>query len=172
MKNNYAAIAFFLILSAVQARAGEKTNFVFFLSDDQLKADYGCYGLPVDLTPTVGRLAHEGLVFDKMFAAEAICAPSRTALLTGLYPIRNGLFVQHASARSGTQTIYDALTPLDYDVSRVGKVHVKPDSVFRWSTPIRPTKKKLPADDIDAYFSSHADKPFCLFIMSHYPHRP
>lgn len=48
MKNNYAAIALFLILSTVQASAGEKPNFVFYLSDDQLKADYGCYGLPVD----------------------------------------------------------------------------------------------------------------------------
>jgi uncharacterized sulfatase len=172
MRSRYAAIWLLLVLSAVQASAGEKPNFVFFLSDDQLKADYGCYGLPVDLTPTVDCLAREGLVFDKMFTAEAICAPSRAVLFTGLYPIRNGLFVQHTSARQGTKTVYDALTPLGYDVSLIGKVHVKPDSVFRWSTPASKHEKELPVDDVDAYFSSHADKPFCLFITSHYPHGP
>ncbi|VGO23149.1 sulfatase family protein [Pontiella sulfatireligans] len=153
--------------------AASKPNFVFFLSDDQLKADYGCYGLPLDLTPTTDQLAKQGLVFEKMFTAEPICAPSRAMLFTGQYPVRNGLFVQHTASRAGTKTVYDALTPLGYDVSLIGKVHVKPNSVFRWSSPAtKQNIKALPMEDVDAYFAKNKEKPFCLFLTSHYPHGP
>ncbi|TWT81494.1 Arylsulfatase [Planctomycetes bacterium CA13] len=172
VRTRYLVLAFLLALTLLRPAAADTPNFVFFLSDDQLKADYGCYGLPVDLTTTVDRLAKESLVFDKMFTPQAVCAPSRAVLFTGLYPIRNGLFVQHTSSRKGTKTIFDALTPLGYDVSLIGKVHVKPTSVFRWSTPTSRNDKALPLDDVDAYFSNHTDKPFCLFITSHYPHGP
>ena len=161
------------LIAATLSQAAVKPNFVFFLSDDQLKADYGCYGLPLNLTPVTDQLAKEGLVFDKMFTAEAICAPSRSVLFTGQYPIRNGCYMNHMTVRKGTQTVYDALVPLGYDVSLIGKIHVKPDSVFRWSTPTTDEKAKgLPLDDVDNFFSSHTQKPFCLFLASHLPHGP
>lgn len=175
VKTNYLILALLFALSVLRTAPADTPNFVFFLSDDQLKADYGCYGLPVDLTPTVDRLAEESLVFEKMFTPQAVCAPSRAVLFTGLYPIRNGLFVQHTKSREGTNTIFDALKPLGYDVSLIGKAHVKPKSVFRWRTPTTPTgknQKQLPMKDVDAFFAGHTDKPFCLFIASHYPHGP
>ncbi|MDZ8119103.1 sulfatase family protein [Pontiella agarivorans] len=166
------SVLFCVWLQAVVCSAG-KPNFVFFLSDDQLKADYGCYGLPLDLTPVTDQLAKQGLVFEKMFTAEPICAPSRAMLFTGQYPVRNGLFVQHTASRDGTQTVYDALTPLGYDVTLIGKVHVKPDSVFRWSSPTtKQNQKALPMEDVDAYFAKNKEHPFCLFLASHYPHGP
>jgi len=158
----------------VNGLAAGEPNFVFFLSDDQLKADYGCYGLPLkELTPITDQLAREGLVFERMFTAEAICAPSRSTLYTGLYPIRHGCFMNHIAVRKETKTVYDALEPLGYNVALIGKIHVKPGAVFRWSEPTISQKQKgLPLEEIDAYFAANRKKAFCLFISSHYPHGP
>lgn len=156
-----------------EAIASKKPNFVFFLSDDQLKADYGCYGLPLDLTPITDQLAKEGLVFDQMFTTQAICAPSRSSLFTGQYPIRNGCFINHIGVRQGTKTVYDALKPLGYEIALAGKVHVQPRSVFRWDTYIAyGSSKDLPLDKIDQYLESARNKRFCLFITSNFPHGP
>ena len=173
----------FVIISAIALSVGaacsisaaeeRKPNFIFFLSDDQIKADYGCYGLPLNLTPTTDKLAKEGLVFEHMMVAQAICAPSRSVLFTGQYPIRNGCFINHTEVRAGTKTAYDALKPLGYDASLAGKVHVKPESVFRWDTDMgREGHGPLPLDKIDKYLAGVKDKPFCLFVTSGYPHGP
>ena len=163
----------FVLCAVSRATATERPNFIFFLSDDQIKADYGCYGMPLDMTPVTDRLAKEGLVFEQMLTAQAICAPSRSVLFTGQYPVRNGCFLNHIAVRDGTRTVYDALKPLGYNVSLAGKVHVKPKSVFRWDTDMEINGHgPLPLKKIDAYLQRVKDKPFCLFITSGYPHGP
>ena len=158
---------------AMCGSAADKPNFVFFLSDDHTKVDYGCYGLPLDLTPVTDQLAKEGLVFDRMFTTEAICAPSRSTLFTGLYPIRHGCYMNHIATRKGTKTVYDALKPLGYEVALAGKVHVKPASIYRWDTYIGSNRHEpLELDEIERYLSEVKDKPFCLFITSSFPHGP
>ncbi|MEM1295499.1 MAG: sulfatase [Verrucomicrobiota bacterium] len=153
--------------------AATRPNFVFFLSDDQTKADYGCYGLPLGLTPVTDKLAKESLVFDQMFTAQAICAPSRSMLYTGQYPIRNGCFMNHIAVRNGTKTVFDALKPLGYNVALAGKVHVKPPSVFRWDRNMGSKGHTLLSfDDVDSYLSQVKGQPFCLFINSSFPHGP
>ena len=52
---------------------------------------FGCYGVPTVQTPAIDRLASEGVCFDNMFAASPICSPSRGTLLSGQYPLTNGL---------------------------------------------------------------------------------
>ncbi len=175
------AIAGILIATTLVGATSGQTNFIFFLSDDQLRADYGCYGFPtnqVDLTPVTDQLASEGLVFDQMHTTEAICAPSRASLFTGMYPIRHGLFLNHSQARTGTATVYDALKPLGYDVALAGKVHVRPDSVFQWDTTIatlpNPTNGSPAILDMPAIsnYLANTTEPFCLFITSSFPHPP
>jgi uncharacterized sulfatase len=157
----------------LRGQAADRPNFVFFLSDDQLINDYGCYGLPLELTPTTDALADEGLVFEQMFTTQAICAPSRSMLFTGQYPIRNGCFMNHTAVRNGTKTVYDALKPLGYNVALAGKVHVQPKSVFRWDAYMGSNSPEpLPLDQIDAYLSKVKDQSFCLFISSSLPHGP
>jgi len=168
----YSALLFMFAGVAGRADSVEKPNFVFFLSDDQLKADYGCYGMPLNLTPVTDKLAKEGLVFEQMMTTQAICAPSRSSLFTGQYPVRHGCFMNHIAVREGTKTVYDALTPLGYEVALAGKVHVKPKTIFRWDTYIGSAgDRSLDLEGIDEYLSS-VKEPFCLFICSGYPHSP
>jgi len=51
---------------------------------------YGCYGDPVARTPTVDRLAAEGTRYPLAFSTAGVCAPARSAVITGMYPISIG----------------------------------------------------------------------------------
>jgi arylsulfatase A-like enzyme len=67
-----------------------RPNVVLINCDDLGYGDLGCYGSPVNKTPTLDRLAAEGLRFDDFYMASPVCSPSRGALLTGCYPPRIG----------------------------------------------------------------------------------
>ena len=67
--------------------APKRPNFIIIFTDDQGYGDLGCYGSKNIRTPRVDRLADEGMKFTD-FYAQPLCGPSRTALLTGCYPIR------------------------------------------------------------------------------------
>lgn len=66
-----------------------RPNIVWFISDD-LSPYLGAYGDPVARTPTVDRLAAEGVRFDVVYSDAPVCAPSRFALITGLYSATAG----------------------------------------------------------------------------------
>jgi arylsulfatase A-like enzyme len=62
-------------------------NIIIIFTDDQGYADLGCYGSKNNKTPRMDQLAKEGTRFTN-FYAQHVCGPSRSALLTGRYPIR------------------------------------------------------------------------------------
>ena len=62
-------------------------NFVLVFADDQGYGDLGVFGATDFETPRIDRMAREGMRFTS-FYAQPVCGPSRTALLTGSYPIR------------------------------------------------------------------------------------
>lgn len=74
------------------ARAAERTpNFVVIFCDDLGWGDLGCFGNPVIRTPHLDRMAAEGQKWTQFYVAAPVCTPSRAALMTGRYPIRNGM---------------------------------------------------------------------------------
>ena len=66
-----------------------KPNFIIVFADDQGYGDLGVFGATDFKTPRIDQMASEGMKFTD-FYAQAVCGPSRTALLTGSYPIRVG----------------------------------------------------------------------------------
>ncbi len=66
-----------------------RPNFVLLFADDQGYGDLGVFGATDFETPHIDRMAREGMRFTS-FYAQPVCGPSRTALLTGSYPIRVG----------------------------------------------------------------------------------
>src|SRR5271169_3183188 len=82
-----------LIAMTVAHAAGQKPNVVFILADNVGYGDLGPYGggeLRGYATPRSDQLAREGLRLTQ-FLVEPACTPSRAALMTGQYSIRNGL---------------------------------------------------------------------------------
>lgn len=76
-----------LLLASCQA-AVERPNVLIVFTDDQGYADLACTGSPTNETPRLDQLAREGTRFTS-FYAQTVCGPSRSALLTGRYPIRS-----------------------------------------------------------------------------------
>lgn len=156
---------------------GSRPNIVFFLADDQSLFDHTAYGNAVAPTPVTDAFGTESLVFDKAFTGQAICAPSRSMLYTGLYPIRNGCFINHTSIRSGIKTLPDYLKPLGYDVVLAGKSHVRPSEQFKWTHSFEPVQHEglprptIPLEEMDRYMEE-VKKPFCMMVTSGYPHGP
>lgn len=65
--------------------SGEKPNILFIAVDD-LRPEIGCYGNTIVKTPNIDRIAARGIVFRKAYCQQAVCSPSRTAIMTGLRP--------------------------------------------------------------------------------------
>lgn len=108
-------------------------NIVYVHSHDSGRhvAPYG-YAMP---TPSIQRLAEEGVLFRRAFSVAPTCSPSRAALLTGTYPHENGMlglahrgfgltdYDQHLVAtlrRSGYHTALAGLQHVAEDVDRIG----------------------------------------------------
>jgi len=65
------------------ATAQTKPNIIFIQADDLGYGDLSCYGQRKFKTPNIDRLAAEGLRFTQYYAGGTVCAPSRSALMTG-----------------------------------------------------------------------------------------
>ena len=75
----------FLFAFAPSAEA-RKPNVVFVIADDLGYGDLGCYGQKKFRTPAVDKMATEGMKFTQHYSGNAVCAPSRSVLMTGQHP--------------------------------------------------------------------------------------
>jgi len=70
--------------SATSPKAGlTRPNIIFIMADDLGYADLGCYGQKLIHTPSIDRMAAEGMRFTQCYAGSTVCAPSRSVLMTG-----------------------------------------------------------------------------------------
>lgn len=72
------------VLAACSVTA-DKPNIVYILADDAGYGDFGCYGGTHLPTPSIDRMASEGMRFTRHYAGCTVCAPSRCVLMTGLH---------------------------------------------------------------------------------------
>ena len=146
-------------------------NIIIYLADDQNVWDYGVYGNNQVDTSNYDQLVREGMQFSNAYTAQAICAPSRSQLFTGLFPIKNGCMANHLPVKN-VDDINDYFRELGYDVILAGKGHIKPFSVFNW-TKFFPTSKNraLPIEDVKKFIEK-TSKPYCVIFASDLPHGP
>ncbi len=102
---------------------------VVFLADDLGHGDLGCYGHPRIKTPNLDAFARQGVRLTQCYAASAVCSPSRSALLTGRTPHRNGVFTWIAEnsevhLRTSEITLPRLLRAAGYTTAHVGKWHL------------------------------------------------
>ncbi len=82
----YLLLAVWLLSGALHAaEKNARPNILFLLADDLGWGDLGCYGQKKIRTPSLDRLAQEGMRFTQAYAGSPVCAPSRCALLTVWY---------------------------------------------------------------------------------------
>jgi arylsulfatase A-like enzyme len=63
---------------------------ILWVSFEDTNPFYGCYGDPVARTPNLDRLAAQGCRWTRAFSTAGVCAPARSAVITGMYPISIG----------------------------------------------------------------------------------
>lgn len=93
-----------------------RPNILIIFTDDQGYADLGCYGSEKNKTPCMDRLAREGMRFTS-FYSQHVCGPSRSALLTGRYPIRSRGWGMPASEI----TFAELIRKVGYQTACIGK---------------------------------------------------
>ena len=76
------------VSAAEKASATERPNILWLVSEDN-DTFLGCYGDSLARTPTLDKLAREGVLYERCFA-QPVCAPSRFTLITGMYAVGHG----------------------------------------------------------------------------------
>lgn len=116
----------------VSVPAKSQPNIIVILTDDQGYADVGFNGSTEIPTPSIDRIAREGVRFDQGYVSFPVCGPSRAGLLTGRYQSRFGFDLNPSEnpndPRAGLpvseKTIAQVLKPAGYTSMISGKWHM------------------------------------------------
>lgn len=130
-----------LLLFAAMDTPPAKPNVLLICVDD-LKPVLGCYGDKLVKTPNIDRLASHSMRFDAAYCNQAVCSPSRNALLTGLRPQTLGIYDLGTNFRQGRQnavTMPQWFKANGYSAQGMGKIfhvgHGNTNDEASWSVP-------------------------------------
>ena len=176
-------------------------NIVFIMTDDQRYDALSSAGNTILRTPSIDRIATEGMRFTEAFVTNALCGPSRASVLTGLYSHAHGVitngggpqYYNQPGLRPEQTTFVDLLRGAGYYTALIGKWHLRsePRGFDRWvvfpgqgvyedpEMIANGTRLKLRghADDIVGdqgllfLRDRPRDQPFCLLYQFKSPHR-
>ncbi|HBM78973.1 MAG TPA: hypothetical protein DD438_12760 [Verrucomicrobiales bacterium] len=160
-----------------------RPNILWLVADDMNWDSPGCFGgVAEGVTPHIDRLAEEGIQFWHGYVNVAVCTPSRSVMLTGLYSQNNGA-EGFQRIRPGTPTLPSLLNAAGFLCGTIGKP-LNQQELFRWSTTYTwqgkgdenlwgrdPAIYRRFARDFFAHAKS-ARQPFFLMANTHDPHDP
>jgi uncharacterized sulfatase len=120
-----ALVAFVILPQSVDAQ--QRPNIIFIMADDLGYGDLGCYGQELIQTPSLDRMAREGMRFRQFYAGSTVCAPSRSVLMTGQHMghthvrgnASNEMSIQ--SLRNEDLTVAEVVKGADYATALCGK---------------------------------------------------
>lgn len=122
--------------AGAQIVRAERPNILFIQIDD-LRPDLGIYGHPIAQTPHLDALGRSGIVFENAITQQAVCGPSRAALMTGLRPDTSGITDLKTSvdqALPDTVTVLDLFKSNGYQTLGYGKIyHHHDDDADGWT---------------------------------------
>jgi len=114
----------------------KKPNVIILFADQHNKDVMGFEGHPDVLTPNLDKLAKQSVVFDRAYCSVGICAPSRSSMMSGIYPRTMGLL-----SNSERTTVMEEVVPLasvfqqnNYRTFAFGKRHTHGGVDAGWST--------------------------------------
>lgn len=128
-----------LLLASMVFAAESRPNILFICIDD-LRPQLGCYGNEQMKTPNIDRLAGQGALFERAYCQFAICGPSRSSVLSGMYPEHSGVKDNVVSFRdklSGGVSLPQHFRQNGYHTVGMGKIfhhaaNTDPASWDRW----------------------------------------
>ena len=159
----------------------KRPNILLITADDMNWNSPGCFGgRTPDITPNIDRIASEGVRFEHAHVTIAVCQPSRSVLMTGRYPHRNGA-EGFQPIDTSVPTLQEQLNNAGYIQGILGKVkHLAPPEKFKWDM-IEDIQDLGSGRNPELYYKYAMDffqqaasqkKSFFLMANSHDPHRP
>lgn len=191
-------------VAGAQESAGTGTrrpNFLIIMGDGVRPDEMSIAGNPIIKTPNIDRIGREGMIFRNTFVINALCAPSRATVLTGLYSRNNGVIDnKERHIGEGIPIVSDYLRKSGYEVAFCGKSHVAGGlRSYYWdfyygylgqkayvNAPIAEgIDGHIGGDEIvDGYsddvitmaaagwLEGKREKPFCMYLFLKAPHQP
>ncbi|MCG8318833.1 MAG: sulfatase [Cytophagales bacterium] len=151
--------------------ADTRPNILWIVADD-LGTDLGCYGNKTVYTPYLDQLAKEGALYENLHTTTAVCSPSRSGLITGMYPVSIDC---HQHRTPFKQSLPEGVQPIT--------AYFKEAGYFVSNRSFREKNKKGKTDyNFIHHFDSLYDgthwgqraqgQPFFSQIQISFPHRP
>jgi arylsulfatase A-like enzyme len=112
------------------AANGKQPNIIWIYSDDHAQNAVSAYGgrlADVAPTPSIDRIANEGMLYENSFVTNSICGPCRAVVLTGLHSHANG-FMKNGDNFDGSQRTFPKMLQKNgYQTAIYGKWHLSSD---------------------------------------------
>jgi arylsulfatase A-like enzyme len=197
-----AMLAPALAAQTPDTNAGKKPNLIFIYGEGQRADALSLAGHPILKTPNHDRIGREGVMFQNAFCTNALCAPARSTVLTGMYSKSTGaLDNKYLDKPLDVPYFTDMLQEAGYEIALVGKAHCragatdrkwdyyfgfnaavtdyyKPKFIEGRNGVVGPVKTYDGyADDVAlekamAWLAEPREKPFCLLFWPQTPHAP
>ena len=164
-----------LLTAPLLVNAQTRPNIILFIADDVGWDDFGCYGNNVVKTPSIDRMAQDGIKFNNAFLTASSSSPSRCSIISGKYPHSNGAAELHTPLPENEIPFPLLLKQNGYYTIHAGKWHMGD-----------PAKRAFDIyTDGNGYDNGNggeknwvkylkerpADKPFFCWFASHDAHR-
>ena len=154
----FASVAVSFLYFSPTLNAADKPNILWLTSEDH-GPEMGCYGDSLARTPNIDGLAKKGMIFNRAWSCAPVCAPARTAIISGMYPSSTGglhmrtMVAMPAGAKMYPQYLRDAgyyctnNSKEDYNL-------VKPDQVWHVASNQAHWRKREKSQPFFAVFNS------------------
>lgn len=129
------AVLTLAVTTVTEAADAARRPNVLFIAVDDLNTRIGCYGDPVAKTPSLDRLARNGVRFERAYCQFPLCNPSRMSLLLGRYPTTTESidFCYPALLERDWVTLPQHFRNNGYEVRLLGKIfHFDKDVMKNW----------------------------------------
>lgn len=177
---------------SAQTTQRRKPNIIFIMADDHAYQAISAYGSDLIKTPSIDRIAREGVLLKNAFVTNSICGPSRAVILTGKYSHVNGFMDNGDNFNGSQETLPKILKRNGYQTAIIGKWHLKsqPQGFDYWNilpgqgNYYNPDFIKMGKDTIYKgyvtdittdlalnWIDSNRTEPFFLMIHQKAPHR-
>jgi len=106
-------------VGGVAAAGALRPNIILILADNAGYGDLGCYGSKLHQTPSLDRMAAEGVRLTGFYSASGVCTPSRAALMTGCYPRRVNMHVSGSGGPVLRPSDSKGLNPAEVTIAKL-----------------------------------------------------
>ena len=179
LKTTGAAVAGSAVTGSLPAQTEDKPNILFIITDQQHAGMMSCAGNPWLKTPALDKLAAEGTRYEKAYAGNPVCCPSRIGMATGMMAGRFGVLDNAGSKEAETRSLTgkrgsmgQLMKDAGYDTFYGGKVHMTPDLVPQragYDEFNNDQRSKLPGATVE-FIKRKRNKPFFAVASFINPH--